>query len=276
MIDPASAAPLHSQPLHLRYWPPGVPKHLTLPATSLWYNLEVTATRYPDRPAVVFYDSVVTYRELRDRAEALAGWLQQHGGVARGDRVLLDFQNSPQFVIGYYAILRADAFVVPVNPMLKTDELRHYVVDCGARVVLCAQDNWPQFEPLDRRRTGRHRDARARAGRRLRRRADGADADCRFPTSSARRTTVAPSATVTRWTDAIAQGLAPTPTRGRSRRLVRDAVHVGHDRQAEGLRPHASLGDARADDRRRLGSARAPTPCRWSSSRCSTSPACRR
>ncbi len=134
--------------LHYRYWPEGVPHRLDLPATSLWYNLEVTATRFPDRAAVVFYDSVLTYGELRRRAEAIAGWLQQHCRVTRGDRVLLDFQNSPQFITGYYAILRADAFVVPVNPMLKTDELRHYVGDSGAHVVLTAQDHWPQFAPL--------------------------------------------------------------------------------------------------------------------------------
>jgi fatty-acyl-CoA synthase len=48
---------------------------------------------------------------------------------ARGDRVLLYMQNSPQFVLAYYAILRANAVVVPVNPMNLTDELRHYVSD---------------------------------------------------------------------------------------------------------------------------------------------------
>ena len=136
------------EPLHYRFWPDGVPHDLELPATSLWYNLEVSATRYPDRAALVFYDTQVTYRELREQAEALAGWLQKHCGVKRGDRVLLDFQNSPQYVIGYYAILRADAFVVPVNPMLKTEELTHYAGDSGARVVLCAQDVWTQFAPL--------------------------------------------------------------------------------------------------------------------------------
>jgi fatty-acyl-CoA synthase len=135
-------------PLHMRFWPPGLPVDLPLPETSLWYNLEVTAARYPDRPAVVFYDSVLTYRELKRQAEAIAGWLQQHCSVARGDRVLLDFQNSPQYVVGYYAILRADAFVVPVNPMLKTEELRHYVEDSGAHAVLCAQETWPHFKPL--------------------------------------------------------------------------------------------------------------------------------
>ena len=153
MTDRASG----DAPLHRRFWPPGITFDLPLPETTLWYNLEVSATRYPDRPAVVFYDSVTTYRELRRQAEALAGWLQHHCGVARGDRVLLDFQNSPQFVVGYYAILRADAFVVPVNPMLKTDELRHYVEDSGARVVLCAQDNWPQFSPLFAEGSGRPR-----------------------------------------------------------------------------------------------------------------------
>ena len=132
---------------HLAFWPPGLPRHLAPPVDSLWYNLEASATRTPDHAAVVFYDSVLSYGELHRQATALAGWLQRHG-VARGDRVLLDSQNSPQFVIGYYAILRADAFVVPVNPMLKTDELRHYVDDSGARVVVCAQDVWPQFEPL--------------------------------------------------------------------------------------------------------------------------------
>ena len=59
-------------------------------------------------------------------------------------------QNSPQFVIGYYAILRADAVVVPVNPMNLSEELRHYVLDaarapssrrrtCGPRCAAAAR-----------------------------------------------------------------------------------------------------------------------------------------
>jgi fatty-acyl-CoA synthase len=98
-------------------WPKGMPRSLTIPHTTLWYNLEVAATRYPDKPAIIFYDSRLTYREFRSQAEALAGFLQQRCGVGRGERVLLDMQNSPQFVLAYYAILRADAVVVPVSPM---------------------------------------------------------------------------------------------------------------------------------------------------------------
>jgi fatty-acyl-CoA synthase len=197
-------------PLHFKYWPPRIPKHLELPKTSLWYNLEVTATRYPDQAAVVFYDSVLTYRELHRRAVAIAGWLQQHCKVARGDRVLLDFQNSPQFVIGYYAILRADAFVVPVNPMLKTDELRHYVNDSGAQVVLCAQDNWTHIAPLmngqpegiamlEHALVGAYADALV------------TPTDLAMPDFVRAPMAVASSPQVTLWNDAIAQGHVPSP-----------------------------------------------------------------
>ena len=201
-----AAASAH-EPRHFAHWPPGVPHHLDLPKTSLWYNLEVTATRFPDRPAIVFYDSVLTYRELRRQVEAIAGWLQQHCGVARGDRVLLDFQNSPQFVAGYYAILRADAFVVPVNPMLKTDELRHYVADSGARVVLCAQDAWPQFEPLTKGADGASTLEYALVGA-------YADAltrptDLAIPEFVASPYAVASDARITRWSEAVGAARVP-------------------------------------------------------------------
>jgi fatty-acyl-CoA synthase len=81
--------------------------------------------RYPDKAALVFYDNQISYSQLRKEVDALAGYLQHECGVRKGDRVLLDMQNCPQFVIGYYAILRADAVVVPVSPM---NVLEHLIV----------------------------------------------------------------------------------------------------------------------------------------------------
>jgi len=131
---------------HLEFWP-NVPRHLTIPDTSLWWNLEISARRFPDKPAIIYYDSVITYAELRREAEQLAGFLQQRG-VTRGARVGLYLQNSPQFIIGYYAILRADAMVVPINPMNLTKEVGHIVTDSGARVVIAAQDQLDRITPL--------------------------------------------------------------------------------------------------------------------------------
>ena len=85
---------------HYPHWPPGVPKSLSVPRTSLFFNLEVSARRYPGKAALHYYGTCVTYAELLRSAEALAGYLQRACGVQRGDRVLLYTQNCPQFVIG--------------------------------------------------------------------------------------------------------------------------------------------------------------------------------
>ncbi len=132
---------------HLQFWP-NVPHSLTIPETSLWFNALVSATRFPGKPCITFYDNTLTYAEFRRQAEQLAGFLQEACGVRRGDRVALYLQNSPQFVIGYYAILRADAMVVPINPMLLTKEVEHIVTDSGARVLIGAQDQLSRVEPL--------------------------------------------------------------------------------------------------------------------------------
>ena len=133
---------------HFAHWPPGQPKTLELPKESVYANLAASAAKYPKRAAIDYYGSRLSYAELKRQVDALAGFLQHAYGVARGDRVLLYAQNSPQFVIAYYAIVRADAVVVPVNPMNLTEELRHYVEDSDARVAIAGNDVLSQIEPL--------------------------------------------------------------------------------------------------------------------------------
>jgi len=120
-------------------WPQRLPRRLVVPETTLWFNLEVSAKRYPDKAAYVFLGRVLSFAELHRQAEVLAGWLQANG-VAKGDRVALFMQNCPQYVIAFYAVQRADAVVVPVNPMNRADEFGHYIVDPGTRVVIASAD----------------------------------------------------------------------------------------------------------------------------------------
>ena len=124
---------------HDSVWPKRLPRQLVLPETSLWLNLEVSARRYPDKPAYLFIGQPLSFSALQAQAEALAGWLQAHG-VAKGDRVAVFMQNCPQFVVAVHAVLRADAVVVPVNPMNKADEFGHYITDPGTTVVLTTAD----------------------------------------------------------------------------------------------------------------------------------------
>ncbi|AQZ95743.1 long-chain fatty acid--CoA ligase [Halopseudomonas phragmitis] len=132
---------------HYAVWPESVPHFLELPTTSLYSNLSVSALRYPEHPAIIYYGAALSYRELQQQAEALAGYLQQ-AGVKAGDRVLLYMQNSPQFVIGFYAILRANAVVVPVNPMNRKAELEYLLEDTQAEVALCGLELLENIAPL--------------------------------------------------------------------------------------------------------------------------------
>ncbi len=133
---------------HFDFWPEALPHHLSVPATNLYYNVEVAAARFPDKPFILFYDTPVSFARFKDETQRIAGYLEQVCGIKKGDRVLLFMQNSPQFMLAYYAILRANAVVVPVNPMNLTNELRHLLTDTGATTAFVAQDLLAQVQPL--------------------------------------------------------------------------------------------------------------------------------
>ncbi len=197
---------------HDTVWPKRLPRQLVLPETSLWANLEVSARRYPDKPAYLFIGQPLSFSTLQAQAEALAGWLQAHG-VAKGDRVAVFMQNCPQFVVAVHAVLRADAVVVPVNPMNKADEFGHYITDPGTKVVLTTADLAAVVADAD---------ARLPADQRLRHIVATRFTDA-MPTELDPAETPNPAllqwlltdpalpAGTVRWTDALAAGLQPGP-----------------------------------------------------------------
>jgi fatty-acyl-CoA synthase len=133
---------------HFKFWPDHAMRHLDAPATNVFYNLEVSARRHPNKPCFIYYDTPITFAEVFNEAERIAGFLEHQCGVRKGDRVLLFMQNSPQFVIAYYGILRANAVVVPLNPMYLTQEFLRCAKDAGATVALVSQELYSRIEPL--------------------------------------------------------------------------------------------------------------------------------
>ena len=131
-------------PAHFKFWPSQSMHNLIAPATNMFYNAEVSARRFPNKPFLIYYDSKVSFAEFHDEAQRIAGFLEQRCGVRKGDRVLLLMQNSPQFMIGYYGILRANAVVVPLNPMNLTQEILRYAQDAGADTLLVSQELYPR------------------------------------------------------------------------------------------------------------------------------------
>lgn len=116
-----------------RYWPPHKPRTLTLPQTGLMHNLRVTSDRYPYKTALWHYGRSVSYRELREQAERLAGHLASQG-VGKGDRVAVWMQNSPAWAVSAFAAWHLGAVVVPLAPMLQAREFGFFLQDAGIRV----------------------------------------------------------------------------------------------------------------------------------------------
>lgn len=133
---------------HYSYWPKRVSKTLTVPDTTLYDNLVVSARRYPNKTALFYYGASYTYKELLRQVELMAGYLEKVLKVKAGDRVLLFMQNSPQYLIAFYSIMRLRAVVVPINPMNTEHELEFYVKDCEIQTAIIGQELYRQTSPL--------------------------------------------------------------------------------------------------------------------------------
>jgi len=125
---------------HYGVWPKGLPHSLPPSPHSVFHNLVRSAGQAPDRAAIWYYGATLRYDDLLGQARRLAGYLHRVAGIGPDDRVALYMQNAPQFVIAYYAILAANAVIVPVNPMCRRGELSHVLRDSGARAVVFGEE----------------------------------------------------------------------------------------------------------------------------------------
>src|SRR5579862_4179758 len=103
--------------------------------TNLALDLREAAQMYPSRPAIRLDGATLTYAELDDLSARAAGWLRERG-LRPGDAVGIMMPNVPHFPVFYYGVLRAGGAVVPMNPLLKSREVAHYLGDSGARLVI--------------------------------------------------------------------------------------------------------------------------------------------
>jgi long-chain acyl-CoA synthetase len=123
-----------SQPWLSRY-DPGVPAHLEYPSVPVFHFLDEGARLCPDRPCILFKEVSLTYREVSARTERAAAGLIELG-IRRGDRVGIFLPNCPEFILAYFAILKAGAAVVATNPLYTPPEIVHQVNDAGIRTLI--------------------------------------------------------------------------------------------------------------------------------------------
>ena len=107
---------------------------------------ENTASRMPDKVALVAGARRYTYGELDGLAARLATSLQRLG-VKRGDRVAIFADNGVEVVASVFGALKAGAVFMPVNPLTKSDKLAYLLNDSRAACLVTTQALRSFWEP---------------------------------------------------------------------------------------------------------------------------------
>jgi long-chain acyl-CoA synthetase len=117
------------------YYDEGIPSSLTYPAVPIFHFLEDSAKKYPDKPCTIFKGAEISYKEMSKITDQLAAALVGLG-VKKGDRVGILIPNTPQFVMAYFAVLKAGGVVVATNPQYTEREIKHQANDSGMKLMI--------------------------------------------------------------------------------------------------------------------------------------------
>jgi long-chain acyl-CoA synthetase len=98
--------------------------------------LEDSARRYPSKMAFTFMERSLSYSQINDAAGKVANGLKQIG-INPGDKVAISCPNLPEFPSIYFGILKAGAVVVPLNILLKKDEIEYHLNDSDSKAYFC-------------------------------------------------------------------------------------------------------------------------------------------
>ena len=108
------------------------------PQKPLFEILDRTAQEFPNQTAILFQGNTIKYHQLKSKVDRLANALMRLG-VRKGDRVCLFLPNCPEYILSYWAVIRAGGVVVPIS-LLRTDEgLFHEVSISGSRFLICQE-----------------------------------------------------------------------------------------------------------------------------------------
>ena len=107
---------------------------------SLVAIIDEAIARFPDRPAFENMGVRITFAELDRLAKEFSGFLVAQAGLARGDRIALMIPNVLQYPVALVGALRAGLVVVNTNPLYTVRELRHQLVDSGARAIVVLEN----------------------------------------------------------------------------------------------------------------------------------------
>ncbi|MFZ2098801.1 MAG: AMP-binding protein [Anaerolineales bacterium] len=108
------------------------------PQEPVFEILNRVAQEHPNQTAILFEGKELKYHQLKSRVDSLANALMRLG-LEKGDRVCLYLPNCPEFVLSYWAVLKAGGVVVPTSILRTKEGLFHEVNSSRSRFVVCQE-----------------------------------------------------------------------------------------------------------------------------------------
>lgn len=96
--------------------------------------------KYANNNAFISMHTALTYKELREKSEDFAAYLQHEMGLKKGDKFAIMMPNLLQYPIAMFGALKAGLTVVNVNPLYTPRELKHQLNDAGAKAILVIEN----------------------------------------------------------------------------------------------------------------------------------------
>ncbi|WP_456467948.1 long-chain-fatty-acid--CoA ligase [Archaeoglobus sp.] len=130
-----------------KFYDEGVRDHVDYPEVPLYKLLENSVSRHPDKVALVFFGKKITYKQLDEMSDRVAGFLYELG-VGKGSKVIVDLPNTPHYVAAYYGILKTGATVVQCNPLYTEREIRYILENSEAEYGFFVEMIYPRIRNL--------------------------------------------------------------------------------------------------------------------------------
>jgi len=98
-------------------------------------QIEPWVEKFPNKPAIIFEDQSITYKEFDEKANQIARWAQSQG-IERGETVALVMENKPEYLMIWYGLAKAGVSVALINCNLQGTGLAHTLNISGANHLI--------------------------------------------------------------------------------------------------------------------------------------------
>ena len=107
--------------------------------------LRMAAYRNPDRPAIIYHDLILTFREVVSMVNSIANGLHNLG-FTKGDRLCLFTLNRPEYTITFIAAASIGVVVSPMNPAYKEREIAYQLENSEAKGIMIQRELLPLLQ----------------------------------------------------------------------------------------------------------------------------------